>query len=242
MNSLVVGYQSVHVLLQNYAGRVQCVWLSALARKRHPEIETLVRKVSVKMRELSAEQMDSMAPDVNHQGVIAECKQRSYQESDIDELIEDSDSPFILILDGVQDPHNLGACLRSANAAGVDMVIAPKDNAVSITPVVTKVAAGAVGITPFIQVTNLARTIKHIQQLGVWVYGATEGTDNTLFNMDCKGPIGIVLGAEGRGLRRLTRDTCDDIFTIPTFGVISSLNVSVATGVCLFEVAKQRIR
>jgi 23S rRNA (guanosine2251-2'-O)-methyltransferase len=146
----------------------------------------------------------------------------------------------LLVLDGVQDPHNLGACLRTADAAGVHAVIVPQDRAVGLTPVVHKVACGAAETMPFYQVTNLARTLRMLQQEGVWLIGADEGGDSDLFGADLKGPVALVMGAEGKGLRRLTRDLCDVMISIPMAGQVSSLNVSVATGVCLFEVVRQR--
>jgi 23S rRNA (guanosine2251-2'-O)-methyltransferase len=145
-------------------------------------------------------------------------------------------------LDGVQDPHNLGACLRTANAAGVDAVIVPKDRACGLTPVVYKVASGAAEATPFIQVTNLARTLRQIKDLGVWIYGADETAEQTIFQADLKGPCAIVLGAEGEGLRRLTREHCDFLVKIPMSGSVQNLNVSVATGICLFETVRQRYK
>jgi 23S rRNA (guanosine2251-2'-O)-methyltransferase len=147
-----------------------------------------------------------------------------------------------LILDGIQDPHNLGACFRTADAAGVHAIIAPRDRSVGITSTVTKVACGATESVPFIQVTNLARAIEHIKELGIWVYGAAGEAKDTIYQTDFKGPTAIAMGAEGEGLRRLTRELCDGLVKIPMFGSVSSLNVSVATGVCLFEVARQRIK
>jgi len=145
-----------------------------------------------------------------------------------------------LILDGVQDPHNLGACIRSANAAGAHAVIAPKDNAVGLTSVVHKVASGATQQTPFFPVTNLARCLRDLRDRGVWLYGADGEADKTIYETDLKGPLGLILGAEGKGMRRLTCDHCDGLIKIPMLGSVSSLNVSVAAGVCLFEAVRQR--
>jgi 23S rRNA (guanosine2251-2'-O)-methyltransferase len=155
-------------------------------------------------------------------------------------LIERADKPLLLVLDGVTDPHNLGACLRSADAAGVTAVIVPKDNAASITPVVRKVACGAAEVVPFIQVTNLARTLKQLQDARVWIVGTTGEADESLYQQDLKGPIAIVMGAEGAGMRRLTKEHCDFLVKLPMAGSVSSLNVSVATGICLFEAVRQR--
>ena len=155
-------------------------------------------------------------------------------------LVEAKDTPFLLILDGVTDPHNLGACLRNADAAGIDAVIVPKDNAASITAAVSKVACGAAEVMPLFQVTNLARTMKQLQQKGIWLFGAAGEANCGLYEADLKGPMALVMGAEGQGLRRLTREQCDTLISIPMTGYVSSLNVSVATGICLFEAVRQR--
>ncbi len=192
---------------------------------------------------LSAAKMASKFPDVVHQGVVAMVTPMPvFQEKDLPQLIKGSSKPpFILILDGVTDPHNLGACLRSADAAGVDCVIIPKDKSASITPVVSKVACGAAEAIPIIRVTNLVRTMETLKDLGVWLYGAAnEAEQTTLYGLDGQAPIAIVLGAEGEGLRRLTREHCDGLFAIPMLGSVSSLNVSVATGIALYEIVRQR--
>jgi 23S rRNA (guanosine2251-2'-O)-methyltransferase len=162
-------------------------------------------------------------------------------ENDLDALLDKTDSPFLLILDGVTDPHNLGACLRNADAAGVHGVIVPKDNSVGLTPTVSKVACGAAETVPLFQVTNLARTMKRLQERGVWIAGTAGEADSTLFQADLKGALAIAMGAEGKGLRRLSRESCDTLISIPMAGSVSSLNVSVATGICLFEAVRQRL-
>jgi 23S rRNA (guanosine2251-2'-O)-methyltransferase len=148
--------------------------------------------------------------------------------------------PFLLVLDGVTDPHNLGACMRSAEAAGVDAVIVPKDKSALMTATVRKVACGAAESLPFIAVTNLARTLKTLQERGIWVFGATGEATRNLYETDLRGPLALVMGSEGTGMRRLTREHCDVLFAIPMAGEISSLNVSVSAGVCLFEAVRQR--
>ncbi|MBP6918055.1 MAG: 23S rRNA (guanosine(2251)-2'-O)-methyltransferase RlmB [Legionellaceae bacterium] len=192
---------------------------------------------------LSAAKMASKFPDIVHQGIVAMVTPMPvFQEKDLPQLIKDAPKPpFILILDGVTDPHNLGACLRSADAAGVDCVIIPKDKSASITPVVSKVACGAAESIPVIRVTNLVRTMETLKDLGVWLYGAANEAEKTLYALDAQVPIAIVLGAEGEGLRRLTREHCDGLFRIPMQGSVSSLNVSVATGISLYEIVRQRI-
>jgi len=176
-----------------------------------------------------------------HQGVAARLSaDHEYREGDIPALLERSACPLVLVLDGVTDPHNLGACLRSADAAGVDFVIAPRDKAVGLTPVVRKVACGAAEVIPFIQVTNLARTLRALQEAGVWIVGTAGEADVALYEQDLKGPVALVLGAEGGGMRRLTREYCDFLVNLPMAGSVSSLNVSVAAGICLFEAVRQR--
>src|SRR5690606_5817600 len=158
----------------------------------------------------------------------------SGNEADLAAIVEQQAKPFILILDGVTDPHNLGAILRSADAAGVHAVVATKDRSVKLTSVVSKVACGAAESVPSTTVTNRARTLRELQDAGVWIVGTAGETDTLVYDADLKGPLALVLGAEGEGLRRLTRETCDALVKIPMFGTVSSLNVSVAAGICLF--------
>ncbi|MFN7096320.1 MAG: 23S rRNA (guanosine(2251)-2'-O)-methyltransferase RlmB, partial [Gammaproteobacteria bacterium] len=207
--------------------------LLALAQQRH-----------IKVRQVSRRELDQQLGDVNHQGIAASVHypEQKYDEADVINWIEQADKPiFLLILDGVQDPHNLGACLRTADAAGVTAVVAPKDKSVSLTPTVRKVACGAAESLPFVQVTNLARFLKQIKQLGVWCYGLAGEANKTIYDMDLKGNIAIIMGAEGSGLRQLTRECCDDLLSIPMAGMVSSVNVSVATGITLFEAVRQRM-
>lgn len=230
----ILGKQPERIIqfyVQNGRRDRQTEQLLAEAKKQHVGVQFVERS-----------ELDKLSDNGNHQGVAVFCqKMRAYSEADIKTLIEASDSPpAILILDGVQDPHNLGACFRSADAAGITMIIAPKDKAVGITPVVAKVACGAVEHVPFIQVTNLARTMKQLKDMGVWLYGAAGEAKQTVYQTDLTGPVALVMGAEGDGLRRLTRETCDALIRIPMQGTVSSLNVSVATGVMVFELVRQR--
>ena len=178
----------------------------------------------------------------SHQGVAALSESIGIQDENyLFKLIANEKKiPFLLILDSLTDPHNLGACMRSAEAAGVQAVIIPKDNAVGITPVVQKVSSGATELIPLIVVTNLSRTIKQLQDKGIWVIGAAGEAEDLLYDTDLSGPLALVMGAEEKGLRRLTRENCDTLVKIPMIGLVSSLNVSVATGVCLFEALRQR--
>lgn len=152
-----------------------------------------------------------------------------------------SGPPFLLVLDGVQDPHNLGACLRTADAAGVHALIAPKDNAVGLTAVACKVASGAAQTLPYVQVTNLARALAALKERGIWLIGTTEDAGTSLFATDLTGAVALVMGGEGKGLRRLTRDRCDLLVSLPMLGTVESLNVSVAAGICLYEALRQRL-
>jgi 23S rRNA (guanosine2251-2'-O)-methyltransferase len=166
---------------------------------------------------------------------------RIYTEDDLAGLLEDHPNPLVLILDCVQDPHNLGACLRTADAAGVTLVVMPKDKSSPITDTVRRVACGAAETVPIARVTNLARAMDKLKDLGVWLVGTADEAKQFLFQVDLKGPIGIVMGAEGEGMRRLTGEKCDHLVKIPMAGSVECLNVSVATGVCLFEAVRQRM-
>jgi 23S rRNA (guanosine2251-2'-O)-methyltransferase len=219
--------------------------LYTLAGRRDKRLQSLVDKAKhagIPVEECSRADLDARCPQV-HQGIVAlsEATNREYHEQDLDALLDGLDHPpLLLVLDGVTDPHNLGACLRSAEAAGADAVIVPKDKSVQLSPTVRKVACGAAEIVPFVSVTNLARTLQSLQQRGIWVFGAAGEAQQSLYDADLKGPIALVLGSEGKGLRRLTREHCDSLLAIPMAGVVSSLNVSVSTGVCLFEAVRQR--
>jgi 23S rRNA (guanosine2251-2'-O)-methyltransferase len=241
----VFGIHAVTALIEKHPERIIRL-LAAEERgdKKMAALLKLARRQGVDIGEASHAELDNLTGGGNHQGIAAFCaKARTYTESDLASMLEDLKEPaFFLILDGVQDPHNLGACFRSADAAGVHAIIAPRDNAVSITPVVSKVACGAAETVPFIQVTNLARTMDVLKDLGIWIYGAAGEATDTIHKTDFKGSVAVVLGAEGEGLRRLTRDKCDGLIKIPMRGTVESLNVSVATGVILFEVVRQRTR
>ncbi len=238
----IFGLHAVESLLKTHPERVSR--LCVLKERGDQKIQTLIQTAkshSIKIELLSRHDLDRLVKDENHQGVVAFCQPvKHFTEDDLDSILDSVDKPLLLILDGVQDPHNLGACLRSADAAGVHAVIAPRDKAVGITSVVSKVASGAAESIPFIQVTNLARTLEYLKERGIWLYGAAGEAENSLYETKFSGSLAIVMGAEGSGLRRLTRDTCDFLIKIPMHGSVSSLNVSVATGVILFEVVRQR--
>jgi 23S rRNA (guanosine2251-2'-O)-methyltransferase len=193
----------------------------------------------VKVIEADAQRLHQIAGEIPHQGVVATCAPVTAQRLD-DLLDRVSQTTLLLLLDGVTDPRNLGACLRTADAAGADAVIVPRDRSATLTPVVAKAAAGAADTIPLIAVTNLARAMSDLKEAGVWIAGASGEADRTLYELDLNGPIAWVLGAEGEGLRRLTRERCDWLVRIPMAGHIESLNVSVAAGICLFETRRQR--
>ncbi len=176
-----------------------------------------------------------------HQGIAAICEPLpTYTEKDLPRLLEKVSIPLVLILDQVQDPHNLGACLRSANAMGASCVIIPKDRSAGVTPVVQKVACGAIATTPIVSVTNLSRCMQSLQKLGLWLVGLAADSDCELRDVDLSGPVAIVMGGEANGLRHLTKKHCDYLARIPMYGTVESLNVSVATGMTLYEVSRQR--
>lgn len=205
----------------------------------------LAEQFGVSVTRGTRHQLDQLAGEgANHQGVVARCRlAQALNDDDLARLVEAATKPLLLlVLDGVTDPHNLGACLRTADAAGVAAVITNRDRAVGLTPVVRKVAVGAAEVVPFVQVTNLARTLGQLREAGVWVVGtALEEHAQSLFDMTLDGHLALVMGAEGHGLRRLTKASCDALAYIPMAGSVSSLNVSVATGIALFEARRQRL-
>ncbi|MCG6118515.1 MAG: 23S rRNA (guanosine(2251)-2'-O)-methyltransferase RlmB [Aquimonas sp.] len=210
---------------------------------RLTEIGSAAKAAGVALRYVPLDQIDREAAGARHQGVIARVQStRSYDERDLDGLIEAAATPLLLILDGVQDPHNLGACLRSAAAAGATAVIVPKDRAASLTPTARKVAAGGAERVPLVRVTNLARCMKDLQDAGIWIVGLAGEAESSLYSIDLKGPMAIAMGGEGEGLRRLTREHCDYLAKIPMASGMESLNVSVAAGISLFEALRQRGR
>jgi 23S rRNA (guanosine2251-2'-O)-methyltransferase len=240
---LVFGLHAVSALLSNENRLIKQLYVSQDRKdSRMNELLTQAQTLGVHVIQLSTQKMNKQFSECNHQGIVALTeKLPEYTEKDIQSLLgECKSAAFILVLDGVTDPHNLGACLRSAEAAGVDFVVIPKDKSATITPVVSKVASGAAETMPLVRVTNLVRAIEQIKKEGVWVYGAAGESPNTLYALDLKGPVAMVMGAEGSGLRRLTREHCDDLYNLPMSGVVSSLNVSVAAGISLFETVRQR--
>lgn len=180
------------------------------------------------------------ARENRHVKPVEENQSPSLDEHDLMRIVAETDVPFLLILDCVQDPHNLGAILRTADGAGVHAVVAPKDKAAGITETVRRISVGAADYVPFVQVTNLARTMEQLKEAGVWFIGTSDRAEKTLYELDLKGPLALVLGAEEKGMRRLTEENCDFLAKLPMAGKVECLNVSVATGVCLFEAVRQR--
>lgn len=196
----------------------------------------------VSIQQMTRKTLDDKARGANHQGIIARVKPaKQLNENDIDDILAQHESPLLLVLDGVTDPHNLGACLRNADAAGAAAIIVPKDRSAPMNATVSKVACGAAEVVPLIRVTNLARTMRTLQEKGIWFVGTAGEATHDIYQAKLTGPLAIVMGAEGDGMRRLTRETCDDLIKIPMAGSVSSLNVSVASGICLFEAVRQRI-
>jgi len=239
----IAGIHSVRAVLRHGETSVDEVWLDRRRRDRRlGELAEMARGAGVRLRQVEAEEIERAAPGLNHQGALAWASApASRGEPDLDAILDGlSGPPFLLVLDEVQDPHNLGACLRTADAAGIQAVIAPRDNAVGLTPAVCKVASGAAETMPYVQVTNLARTLDALKGRGIWLIGLAGEAEADLYGIDLTGPIALVLGGEGRGLRRLTRERCDYLARLPMLGTVESLNVSVATGICLYEALRQR--
>ena len=242
------GLHSVKAALKSSASEIEHLLVQKGRRDtRLKDLRQLAHKHGISAQEVGRGELNELVSDIQHQGVVAVLKQESSGIRDdlmpfLRQRMEEfpDRAPLVLVLDEVQDPHNLGACLRTADAAGVDAVVIPADNSVGLTPVVRKVASGAAESVALFQVVNLQRTLSELQEAGLWVYGAAGEADESLYSLDLRGAAVIVLGAEGRGMRRLTRERCDGLFHLPMQGEVSSLNVSVAAGVSLFEVVRQR--
>jgi 23S rRNA (guanosine2251-2'-O)-methyltransferase len=240
----IYGLHAVVSLLRERPEDVQQLWLQkGRDDKRSKEVVALANKHNIRTEQINRALLDQMVSG-RHQGVVAEAvasRTEAVDERRLPELIEAAGkTALLLVLDGVTDPHNLGACIRSADAAGACAVIAPKDKSASLTDTAKKVACGAAETVPYIQVTNLARTLRDLQEAGVWLIGTAGEAEQVAYEVDMRGPVAIVMGAEGDGLRRLTRECCDYLVKLPMAGAVSSLNVSVAAGVTLFEVVRQR--
>ncbi len=240
---LLMGIHAVSSALKSAAGDVQ--WLRVHAdskNKRLVEIESRAHGSGIRVIRVSVSELDRLSGQQRHQGVVAGFKGSNLAtEGSLGVILDNMEgTPLILVLDGVQDPHNLGACLRTADAAGVHLVVICKDRSAGITPVVRRAASGAAETLTVIQATNLARVLRSLKQRGIWLAGTTDKASESLYSTDLTGPLALVMGSEGSGLRRLTSELCDYLVSIPMAGQVESLNVSVATGVCLYEINRQR--
>lgn len=242
---VLFGFHAVGVRLKTAPHTIVEVYYEATRRDaRMRQFLERAREAGVRLIEADALRIAKLAGSHGHQGVAARVEALAQQHS-LDDLLDDLAAqgvrnPLLLVLDGVTDPHNLGACLRNADAAGVAAVIVPKDKSAPMTATVSKVACGAAETVPLVRVTNLARTMRALQEKGIWFVGTAGEATHDIYQSKLTGPLAIVMGAEGDGMRRLTRETCDDLIKIPMAGSVSSLNVSVATGICLFEAVRQR--
>ncbi|EFL91689.1 23S rRNA (guanosine-2'-O-)-methyltransferase [Candidatus Regiella insecticola LSR1] len=246
MDEMIYGIHAVKALLEKEPHRLLEIFLQ---KDRHDRrLRSLISAIEsegLQVQMAKRQWLDNQVNHEVHQGIVAKIRQgRQYQENDLLQLVEkllaDKKDPLLLILDGVTDPHNLGACLRSADAAGVHAVIVPKDHSAPLNATVKKVASGAAETVPLIVVTNLARTLRLLKEHNIWIVGTAGDAEQNLYQWKIQQSMALVMGSEGQGMRRLTREHCDELISIPLAGSVSSLNVSVATGVCLFEVTRQR--
>lgn len=241
-NKMIFGFHAVTARLRHDASSVEEIYIDAERHdRRMQEMLRAAEAAKVRIIQTEGQRLDGMVGTRRHQGVVAKAGELSLARN-LDELLDAIEGPpLLLILDGVTDPHNLGACLRVADGAGAHAVIAPKDRAVGLNATAAKVASGAAETVPYITVTNLARTMRELKERDIWLIGTTDDAEKGLYEADFSGPAAIVMGSEGEGMRRLTRENCDVLVSIPMHGAVESLNVSVASGVCLYEARRQRI-
>lgn len=240
---IIYGHHAVLAALRRESETIIGVWVDSNRHdQRAKEVVDVARRAGISTQRVKRTVLDNMADNKRHQGFLAQSSSHvALDEQALEAMLVALEEPaFLLILDGLQDPHNLGACLRSADAAGVNGVIIPRDKACGLTATVRKVASGAVESVPLYQVTNLVRCMETLKQAGVWLFGAAAEANQSLYDTDLTGSVGLVLGAEGKGLRRLTREKVDVLMGLPMAGTVSSLNISVAAGICLYEVVRQR--
>lgn len=243
-HQVLAGFHAVIARLRHAPASIKELYVEASRRdKRMQTFIEQAQAANVRVHPVATDRLDGLARGTRHQGVVA-LAEAHLLAADVDEvldLLEDNAEPALfLILDGVTDPHNLGACLRTADAAGVHAVIAPRDKAVGLNTTVQRVASGAAETVPYIMVTNLARTMRQLKERDVWLVGTDDQATSTIHQVDARRPMAWVMGAEGEGMRRLTRETCDELVNIPMLGSVESLNVSVASAVCLYESVRQR--
>lgn len=244
MSETIYGIHAVKAFVTNYPERlIEVLALKGRDDQRLQPLINEIQRLGISVQFLNRQTLDKKAEGEVHQGIIARIHPlKELNENDLDHILQQQSSPLLLVLDGITDPHNLGACLRTADAAGVSAVIVPKDKSAQLNSTARKVACGAAENVPLIRVTNLSRTLRELQQQhNIWVIGTAGEATETLYQTKLTGPLALVMGAEGEGMRRLTREHCDQLVSIPMAGTVSSLNVSVATGVCLFEIVRQRL-
>ena len=239
--TVIYGFHAVQSRIRQAPQSVLELYLaSGRQDPRARDLVGLAEASRIRIITVDHSRLDGLAGSAKHQGVVAKVEPLPLHRN-LDELLDDLREPaLLLVLDGIQDPHNLGACLRVADAFGAHAVIAPKDRAVGLNQTVSKVASGAAETVPYIAVTNLARTLRELKERGVWIYGTDAEAGQDLFSAKLEGPLAWVLGGEGTGMRRLTREHCDTLVGIPMFGTVESLNVSVSSGICLYETRRQR--
>jgi 23S rRNA (guanosine2251-2'-O)-methyltransferase len=245
-HQVLAGFHAVIARLRHAPGSIKELYVEASRRdKRMQSFIEQAQAANVRIRPVPADRLDGLAHGTRHQGVVAlaEPQDLAHDVDEVLDLLEDkNEAPLLLILDGVTDPHNLGACLRTADAAGVHAVVAPRDRAVGLNSTVQRVACGAASTVPYIMVTNLARTMRQLKERDVWLVGTDDQAEHSMHQIDASRAMAWVMGAEGEGMRRLTRETCDELVHIPMLGSVESLNVSVASAVCLYESVRQRRR
>lgn len=240
---LLIGIHPVAAALNTSPGLVARLMIAQeAANPRVLELEQQARELGIRVEHHPRSFLERRSDGARHQDVLADFTANNiWAERDLDGLLAAiAGPPLILVLDGIQDPHNLGACLRTADAAGAHMVIVPKDRSAALTPVARRAASGAAEVINIVSVTNLARVLRKLKDQGVWLAAATDQAENSLYATDLTGPMAMVMGSEGQGLRRLTGELCDYHVRIPMFGTVSSLNVSVATAICIYEIVRQR--
>ncbi len=243
-SSKICGIHAVQAALDYSADKINKVWIDTHRKdKKQLAFIDQIQRLSISFEKADRKKLDKMTDGKNHQGIVAEVELPSVRsENELKHNVTTMTAvPFFLILDQVQDPHNLGACLRTADAVGVHGIIITKDNSAGITPTVCKVASGAAETVPIYQVTNLARTCRWLKEQNIWLMGATGDTEQSIFSVDLTLPLALIMGTEGTGMRRLTQQQCDFLVKIPMVGQVESLNVSVAAGIMMYQVFKQRI-
>jgi 23S rRNA (guanosine2251-2'-O)-methyltransferase len=240
-NRLIFGFHAVTSRIRHEASSVEEVYVDAERHdRRMHDLIAAAKSANVRIIQADDARLSNIVGTRRHQGVVAKAGELSLARN-LDELLDAVDGPpLLLVLDGITDPHNLGACLRVADGAGAHAVIAPKDRAVGLNATAAKVASGAAETVPYITVTNLARTLRELKERDIWLIGTTDDAPKTIFEANFSGPVALVMGSEGEGMRRLTRETCDMLVSVPMMGAVESLNVSVASGICLYEARRQR--